>query len=170
MVPMLTLADARYLLAFNRWACEQILAAVDDLPPDAYTRDLKSSFPSIRDTLVHVVWSEWIWLERCRGRSPQEVLDPADFPTVDALRARWQEVRDGFADLVADPATDLTRIVTYTNLKGEQWSYPLGQVIQHVVNHFTFHRGQIATMLRQLGRVPPATDLLVFADAGAPRS
>ena len=87
---MLTLHDARYLLAFNRWASEQILAAVDDLPTDAFTRDLASSFPSVRDTLVHVLWSEWIWLERCHGRSPKEVLDAGKFPAVDVVRARWQ--------------------------------------------------------------------------------
>jgi len=164
---MVTLAEARFLLAFNRWASEQILTAAEDLPPDAYTRDLGSSFPSVRDTFVHVLWSEWIWLERCRGRSPKEVLDPAGFPTVEVLRSQWRTVQEGFIALLADPATDLTRVMTYTNLKGEQWSYPLGQIVQHVVNHFTFHRGQIVTMLRQLGRIPPATDLLIFADAGA---
>lgn len=165
---MLTLADARFLLAFNRWAGEQVLTAAEELPPDAYTRDLGSSFPSVRDTLVHVLWSEWIWLERCRGRSPKTGLDPATFPTVTMVRKEWRAVQDGFVALISDPATDLTRVVTYTNLKDEQWSYPLGQVIQHVVNHFTFHRGQLVTMLRQLGRVPPVTDFLVFADVGAP--
>ena len=162
------LAEARFLLAFDRWANAQLLTAAEGLPPEAFTRDLRSSFVSVRDTLVHVLWSQWVWLERCHGRSPMEVFDPATFPTAAALRTRWGAVEKGFTTLVADPATDLSRIVAYTNRRGEQWRYPLGQILRHVVNHSTFHRGQVVTLLRQLDRVPPPTDLLVFVDVGGP--
>jgi uncharacterized damage-inducible protein DinB len=162
------LAEARFLLAFTRWASAQILTAAEQLPADAFTRDLRSSFPSVRDTLVHMLWSDAVWLERCRGRSPRDLLEPTAFPTVPALRARWSPVETGFLALVSDQATDLTRLVTYINRKGEQWTYPLGSIIRHVANHATHHRGQLVTMLRQLGRVPPTTELLVFVDVGAP--
>lgn len=165
---MTDLSEARFLIAFGRWANAQLLAEASRLTEEELTRDLRSSFPSVRDTLVHVFWAEWLWLERCRGRSPADQFDPADFPTVDRLRSRWSPVEVGFTALVADPGADLNRPVTYTNRRGEVWTYSVGQIIRHVVNHATYHRGQVGTLLRQLGRVPPSTDLLVFVDVGAP--
>jgi len=162
------LAETRFLLAYARWANRQLLAAAESLSPEAFTRDLRSSYPSVRDTLVHVLWAEWLWLERLHGRSPLGLLDPSGFPTVDALRARWGPVEAGFDALLATPGADLTRRVSYTNRKGEQWAYPVGQILHHVVNHATYHRGQVVTLLRQLGQVPPTTDFLVFVDLGAP--
>ena len=58
--------------------------------------------------------------------------------------------------------------VSYENLQGETWEYSLAHMIQHVVNHSTHHRGQVAAYLRQLGRVPPITDFLVYLDEGSP--
>jgi uncharacterized damage-inducible protein DinB len=162
------LADARSLAAYARWANALILTAAARLSAEALTRDLRSSFPSVRDTLVHTLWSEWIWLERLRGRSPREVFDYAGFPTVAAIRTRWSTVEDGYAAVLDPPDVDLVRPVTYTNRKGEQWTYPIGQILRHVANHGTHHRGQLVTMLRQLGEVPPTTDYLVFVDVGAP--
>lgn len=160
--------EARFLLAYSRWANALLLAAAGRLTPDAFTRPLGSSYSSVRDTLVHTLWSEWIWLERLHGRSPMEVFDPAQFPTIESLRARWSVVESGFAALIDERATDLARLVTYTNRKGEQWTYPVDQILHHVVNHGTYHRGQVVTLLRQLGHIPPTTDLLVFVDLGAP--
>jgi uncharacterized damage-inducible protein DinB len=156
--------DPRALVAYAAWANARILAAAAQLDPEAFTRDLRSSFPSVRDTLVHTCWAEWVWLERLLGRSPREVFDPATFPGVEALRARWHPVEAGYAAFLADPTLEPGRPVTYINRKGEEWTYPIDQIIVHVVNHASFHRGQVVTMLRQLGRVPPSTDFLVFVD------
>jgi len=160
-------ADVRSLFAYTRWANAQVLDAVAALPPESFVRKIPSSFPSLRDTLVHVLSAEWIWLERWKGVSPKAMLDAASFPTPEALRARWREIereRDAFlADL---PDDALARVVSYVNTKGETWKYPLGHMMQHVVNHSTYHRGQVTTMLRQLGATPPWTDLLVFEDEG----
>jgi uncharacterized damage-inducible protein DinB len=162
------LTEARFLLAYSRWANAQILTACEGLGTEPFTRDLRSSYRSIRDTLVHVAWAEWLWLERVHGRSPLEVFDPTDFPTVASVRARWRPVEAGFAAQVADRGADVARPVTYTNARGEQWTYRVGQIIRHVVNHATYHRGQVVTLLRQVGTTPPVTDLLIFVDVGAP--
>ncbi|HYV42997.1 MAG TPA: DinB family protein [Thermoanaerobaculia bacterium] len=53
---------------------------------------------------------------------------------------------------------------SYVNVKGETWPYPLHEMLVHVVNHSTYHRGQVATMLRQLGKTPLSTDYLVLLD------
>lgn len=68
----------------------------------------------------------------------------------------------GFIHQLVDEA--LETAITYTNTRGEQWTYPLGHMMQHLVNHSSYHRGQVTTMLRQLGAEAVATDFLVFID------
>lgn len=160
--------DIEYLYEYNRWANAKVLDAVSKLTPEQFARDLQSSHRSVRDTLAHILAAEWIWLERWNGVSPNALLDPADFPTVESVRKRLSEVENGCAEFI-DGLTDesLGEAITYTNTKGEQWTYPLGQMLQHVVNHSTYHRGQVATMLRQLGAEVNPVDLLVFMDVTA---
>lgn len=158
-------ADVKALCDYNRWANDRVLATVERLTVEQFTRDLGSSFRSIRDTLVHILGAEWIWLMRWRGTSPKALPPAAEFPTLEALRVRWTEVQaeqERFVAAVTDEA--LARPVAYVNTKGERWEYPLGRLMQHVVNHSTYHRGQVTTLLRQLGAKPLATDLLVFHD------
>src|SRR2546421_3487649 len=91
----------RALYEFNRWANAEVLDAVSALRPEQWTRDLKNSFPSVRNTLVHILWAEWIWLRRWKGASPKSVFDPTEFATVDLLRTRWLEVEHEQAEFVA---------------------------------------------------------------------
>jgi len=155
------------LYRYNSWANGEVLDAASRVPETDFIRDLRSSYGSIRDTLTHIVWAEWIWLERWKGMSPTLVFSPRDFPNAASLRARFETVvaeRSGFLrDL---PAERLLQPLEYTNTRGEVWRYPLWQQLYHVVNHSTYHRGQVTTMLRQLGASPAATDLLVYYDQG----
>jgi uncharacterized damage-inducible protein DinB len=158
--------DIKYIFDYNRWANGTILDAVSKLTPEQFTKDLQSSHRSVRDTMAHILAAEWIWLERWKGVSPKALLDPAEFPTVESVRTRLSEVENecaGFIHGLTDEA--LTQAVTYTNTKGERWTYSLGQMLQHVANHSSYHRGQVTTMLRQLGVEPLPVDLLVFMDS-----
>lgn len=162
---MITKEGLADLLEYNDWADRRILDAAGALDPERFTRDLGSSFPSVRDTLVHVLSAEWIWLERWKGTSPGAMLDPRSFPELAAVRAAWQPVADERRAFLADQTEEsLARVITYTNTRGERWAYPLRQMMQHVVNHSSYHRGQVVTMLRQLGAAVVATDYLLFAD------
>ena len=155
------------LYRYNSWATARVLDAVSPLAEADFTRDLKNSFGSIRDTLTHVVWAEWIWLERWKGESPTTVFSPAEFATVDGLRERFNAVateRSLFLDELT-PAR-LSQVVEYVNMKGQTWRYPLWQQLQHVVNHSTYHRGQVTTMLRQLGAEALAPEFLDYYDEG----
>jgi uncharacterized damage-inducible protein DinB len=155
------------LFRYSAWATEQVLDAVSRLPQADFTRDLKSSHRSVRDTLTHLLWSEWIWLERWKGESPTIVFLPEDFPSVESLRERIRAVAVERSAFLADlPIERLQHVLEYRNVKGETWRYPLWQQLLHVVNHSTYHRGQLAAMLRQLGAAPAATDLLVYYDEG----
>lgn len=159
------LATIGELYRYNGWANDQVLDAVSRLSQADFTRDLKSSHGSTRDTLTHVAWSEWIWLQRWKGVSPTIVFAPADFPTVESLRQRFESVAvERFAFLRGLTADRILQVVEYKNVKGGTWRYPLWQQLYHVVNHSTYHRGQVTAMLRQLGAAPAATDFLVYYD------
>ncbi len=153
-------------LEYDRWANHLILEAAAQLDAGQFTRSLGSSFASIRDTLIHMAWAEWLWLERWQGHSPKENADPADFSTLQSVRAYWagieaRQVR--FLESLSD-GYELRR-VRYTNFQGVEWEYTLGQMVHHLAVHSAYHRGQVATLLRQLGFVPPQTDYLVFVDS-----
>jgi len=86
MTPELT----RQLFDYNHWANNRALEAAAQLSDDQFTKQLGSSFSSIRDTLVHICGGEWIWLERFLGNSPSAIPNDSSIQTVAALRANWQ--------------------------------------------------------------------------------
>lgn len=111
------------------------------------------------------MWGEWLWLQRWKGISPQTRFQPLEFSRAEVLNARWQQVaaeQRAFVDSVTPER--LTSAVRYVNLEGQTWEYPLWRQLYHMVNHSTYHRGQVATLLRQLGAAAAPTDFLVFHD------
>jgi uncharacterized damage-inducible protein DinB len=161
---MVDVGTLQEMCAYNRWANARVFDAVSSLSADRFVEKLGGSFPSLRDTLTHIVWAERVWLCRWTG-SPAPAALEGDFPRPDALRARWQEIaaeQRGFVDSLR--ADRLGSMVKYVNFAGQAWEYPLWRQMVHVVNHSSYHRGQVATMLRQLGERPAATDFLVFHD------
>ena len=159
--------DIEKLYRYNRWANTQVLDFAAKLTPEQFVRDLQTSHRSVRGTLAHILAAEWIWLERWKGVSPTALLDPADFPTVDSVRTRLSDVEtecEKFIGGLTDQKLD--EPLTYTNTRGEQWTYTHSQMLQHVANHSSYHRGQVVTLLRQLGAEVLPVDLLVFVDRG----
>jgi len=153
------------LYKYNHWANQKILVAASQLDEEKFTRALGSSFSSLRDTLVHILGAEWIWLERWNRRSPRALLSVAELPTLAAITARWEQVEEARNRFLQGLSSDdLNTAISYVNPRGETWSYPLWQQLVHVVNHSSYHRGQIVTLLRQLGARPVSTDFLEYYD------
>ncbi len=122
-----------------------------------------SSFSSVRDTLAHIYGGEWVWLERFQGRSPSSLPDTTQFQDNASLKERWSEHEARLLGFVRGLAqSDLDRVMEYKTLKFGVYSNPLWESMQHLVNHGTYHRGQVTTLLRQLGAQPIATDLMHF--------
>jgi uncharacterized damage-inducible protein DinB len=167
---MSRLEEIRDLYAFNRWANHAILDVVATLDEERYTRDLHSSFPSVQATLEHILQADWVWLQRWHGVSPGDMpagMSGLGFPE---LRRQWGEVEGAQAAYLRElSAAELDQVLAYRNLAGESVALPLGHMLRHVVNHSTYHRGQVTTMLRQLGVTPPSTDLSRYYLAVAPR-
>ncbi|HZE99663.1 MAG TPA: DinB family protein [Planctomycetota bacterium] len=165
------LETIRLLYDYTRWADERLLDAVARLPTDEWTRDMGSSHKSVRDTVVHIASAQWIWLSRWKGESPKTMWTPADHPTHASVRERWDPLRAELAAFVgALTEESLAAPLAYRNLKGDALSYPLGQLMLHATNHSTYHRGQITTLLRQLGAQPVSTDLVLFCGEKAKSS
>jgi uncharacterized damage-inducible protein DinB len=157
--------EIQTLYAYNRWANRRLLTAARLLPWRDFIRDLHSSHGSVRGTLVHIVWGEWLWTRRWRGESPKQIFVPEDFHDWGLLDSRWTTVENeqqAFLENLNDEL--LNTRVSYENLQGHRWEYSLAHMMQHVVNHSSYHRGQVAAFLRQLGQTPSATDFLVFLD------
>jgi uncharacterized damage-inducible protein DinB len=114
-----------------------------------------SSFKSIRETIVHTYAAEWAWHSRWQGNSPTALLPADQFPDVATVRRAWSqheaEMR-AFLDAVGEGG--VSRVFEYKLLSGQAGASPLWQMLQHVVNHASYHRGQVTTMLRQLGATP----------------
>jgi uncharacterized damage-inducible protein DinB len=155
--------DFRLLYDFNSWANHRTIEACAALTPEQFTRDLRSSFGSVRDTLAHTYGAEWIWLERWHGRVPTAFPSAADFPDIETVRRRFIEIDRNLVDYAASlTADDLHRVVSFKTMAGTPFAQPLWQMLQHLANHSTYHRGQVTTLLRQLGAKATSTDLIGF--------
>jgi uncharacterized damage-inducible protein DinB len=159
----------RELLAFNRWATVKLLGLTGPLSADEFKRDLGASLGSVQGTLTHMMWAEWLWVRRWRGESPDvDHFPSADYPSAEALRRRWDAVHDEQAAFARNlTARRLAGTVGYTNFAGERWEYPLWQQMAHLLNHSAYHRGQVVSLLRQLGKSATPLDVLAFYDERA---
>jgi uncharacterized damage-inducible protein DinB len=162
------LSDIRELYGYNRWANHRILGASGFVDADALVRPMGNSFSSLRDTLAHILSAEWIWLERWQGRFPTAMLDAGLFPAVRSLESRWEAVEHDQTRFIQSlTAHRLEEELAYLNRSGQRYSYPLWQQMVHVVNHSSYHRGQVTTLLRQLGLEAVSTDFLEYYDEKA---
>ena len=160
----MNLNDLRTLLDYHYWARDRALTAAAALPPEQFTRDLGSSFKSIRDTLAHTYAAENAWYSRWHGNSPTALIPADQFPDVESLRVAWTELESKVRAFINDNGEEgVTRVIDYKLLSGQPGSSPLWQMLQHVVNHASYHRGQVTTMIRQLGGTPAKSlDMIAF--------
>jgi len=152
------------LIEYNYWARDRVLASAQQLSPEQLSRNLGSSFASVLATLLHMQSAEWVWYHRWQGESPMTRVDQTHVRTVDAVRDAWRPLeRDIRAFVEGLGAAGLARVIHYRTLDGQPASSAYWQMIVHLVNHGSYHRGQVATMLRQLGVTPAqSTDMIVF--------
>lgn len=158
------LEDLRTLLDYHYWARDRLLDALEPLTEEQYTRHLGGSFPSIRATMVHIYSAEWAWYMRWRGTSPTGLRTEEEWPDLASLRHAWVEHEAKMRALLAElGASGIDRVVEYRLLSGQPGASPFRQMLPHVVNHASYHRGQVTTLLRQMGAQPPKSmDLITF--------
>jgi len=158
----------RTLYRCSDWANRRVLDAVEQITEAGFLTPIEGGSGSVRDTLVHTMQAQMIWLYRARQLPPPGRLNPAQFPSVDAVRTRWQAIQAETAVFIAElDEMACIRKITYVNNAGERWTYPIWQMLLHQANHATQHRSEIAVALTQLGHSPGELDLLLALDEEA---
>jgi uncharacterized damage-inducible protein DinB len=161
---LMTYDDLILLIDYHYWARDRMLEAVATITPEQIVRPMGNSFSSVRDTVAHLCAAERIWITRLKGEKPQGFPMSDHLPDVDAGRKEWVELENEMREQLAKLGPEaVERTFEYQDLRGNDQSDVLWQILQHVVNHGTYHRGQITTMLRQLDAAPPKPmDLIAF--------
>jgi uncharacterized damage-inducible protein DinB len=153
----MTSAEALLHLRYSAWASRKIMEAVRALPEADFQKPVGVSHGSLQGTLAHILYADWIWFTR--------VIAPMEEPgqTREALERIWPELQDKWVAW-AEGASDeeMNRLVQYESRLYGQMTRPVWQILLHLVNHATLHRGQAMSMLRQTGIVPPHIDFMNF--------
>ncbi|HYL73902.1 MAG TPA: DinB family protein [Bryobacteraceae bacterium] len=156
-------ADAlRIHLDYTAWASKRLMDAAAGLGEEDLTRDFKTSDKCVLDTLVHVFAADRIWLARIQGATRATFIDEED-RKFSALQKAWPALHQRWKEWAA-PLSDRDAVaqISYRDMKGNPYTQPLWQILLHVVNHGTHHRGQAAGFLRAMGHTPPPLDLIAY--------
>jgi len=149
----------RSLFDHNYWAFGRILVAAGDLRPEQLTADAGMPHGSLWATLFHAVGAEWLWIERCQGRSPGSFLREPGSHNRETMMQLWDSQRAIVHSLLDTlDLTALSRVVNYTTLRGGSGSNLLGHILLHVATHSAQHRTEAAQILTQFGRSPHDLD------------
>ena len=150
----MTVEELHSLIAYNAWANMRLLETTAALDAEERERDLRASFGSLQGTLIHMLWGERGWLRFWQEGADMPPPGPGDYPDFASLRSAWsdhEQMYETYLRGLTQADLDAPRMLNTTR-------YRLGELVQHALNHSTFHRGQVVLLLRQLGHVPPSTD------------
>ncbi len=166
----MTKEDFQQLYEYDRWANKRVIEAASALTLEQFTRDLGGSFRSVRDTIVHIVAAEWIWLSYWTEPAPgsatfaelrirrDAIFNPSLFPDFASVQSKWAEVEKEQLAFLSRLTDDLLQKLLPTRLGDVR----LALQMQHMANHSTYHRGQVSLMMRQLHAQPVGTDFALF--------
>lgn len=170
----MTIAEVLELYEYNRWAHQRVLESAAELGAERYDRDIGGSFASLRATMEHLLAAEVVWLARWEGHS---LADPPDYSGCSdsiALRSIWDSFwKRQFTFLRSLSEEDLPHPVSIRTSSGIEAAQMLSDTLIHVVNDSTYHRGQAASQIRQLGGKPQSTDYFIYClarDSGEPQA
>jgi uncharacterized damage-inducible protein DinB len=160
----MTFDELNSLVDYNYWARDRLLDAVAALTEEQFTREMRNSFGSVRDTIAHICDAESIWLSRWMGRQPTGFQKLDRIPDFAAALKEWAELEREMRNVLRKVGPEgVQRSIEYRDMRGAVQSDVFWQMVQHVVNHGSYHRGQVTTMLRQLGAHPPKSmDLIAY--------
>ena len=160
----MTLRNARALTRYMAWANNRIFDAVAALPEGEATKPRRSVFKNIVHTLNHVYVIDRIFQAHIEGREHgYTARNTPDHPPLEELRRMQGGLDDwyiGWSDRLTD--RELEREVSFSFVGGGAGRMSCAEILMHLVNHTTYHRGYIADMLYQVPANPPTTDLTVF--------
>ncbi|MCW5965977.1 MAG: DinB family protein [Bryobacterales bacterium] len=148
---------------YTRWATAETLKACAALTYEELNEDMHTAYPTIWSTLVHLFQADSIWWSRFQQHPASLLADYNPGTDLDDLRARWMRLLDDVVSFAESRTEEQWREhLRFRNARGNEFEQPLWQLMMHVVNHGTLHRGQVLAMFRQLDRVPTSVDLINY--------
>lgn len=156
---MANAGQLRKLVAYNQWANEKILRAIDGMTAEELAQPVDAYVGSVAKNLQHILVATRIWLARWKGQTPPTLSEPITAPWADAYAVTHAEFR-AFVEPLTD--ADADRVVPYKDSRGNPFAVPLDQLITHVVNHGTHHRAETGMLLERRGRSPGDMDYVYY--------
>ncbi len=148
---------------YTRWASGRLTEAAAKLSPEELTRDFGTADKHVLGTLVHVFAADRIWMARIAGSVPARFIDLERDMHLSVLQNDWPPLLDQWTAWISGLSdAAIAANIAYKDIKGNAYETPAWQIILHVVNHGTHHRGQVSGFLRAMGHVPPPLDLMAY--------
>ena len=152
------------MMDFMFWGDRRVLTAASAISEREYYADRGFSAGSLHKLLVHAMAAQWVWLSRWKHLEVQRLEDASDYPTRESLVRRWPRVHQDFSEVLA-AQTDVTlaSAITYRNTRGEAFTLPLGELVLHCLDHGTYHRGQVNSLIKLAGGTPVTLNYFQFS-------
>ena len=158
-----SLEALQHHIDYNVWASRRLMDVASGLSMEELSRDFGTADKSILGTIAHLYASEKNWLARMQGNTAAIQRRTAEEISFEDLRQKWTEVQESWQSWIGHSSPEAPdRAMKYFDLKGKPWEQSLWQILLHVVNHSTHHRGQVSGFLRALGKTPPSLDFIAF--------
>ena len=165
---MTTLIDVlRNHLNYTAWASGKLVDAASALNPQELLRDFGTADRHVLGTLVHIYAADRVWLGRIEGSPPAQFIVPKQDMHLAVLRTDWPVLLERWKQWGTRLTEEsMNRDISYTSAKGDEFVTPTWQIVLHLVNHATHHRGQASGFLRAMGHTPPVLELTAFYREG----
>lgn len=152
------------LSKYNLWANQKMCKWINEINDEQWNLELVSSFTGIKKTALHILAAESLWYERINEREAKWNAELYDNKNKENITQEWlNKSKELLLFCESLNENQLIKNITYTRLTGETYTQPIGEILNHVFNHSTYHRGQIVTLLRQVGfNDVDSTDLLLY--------
>ncbi len=151
------------LFEYSLWASLKVLEAAEKLPVEAIMKDRGNSFGGILGTLTHIFQADRVWFKRFNGDPHFTLAQAGDSFDLAELKAQWPQVMNEFATWIrAQEESRFEERLFWRNVKGEDKDELMYKILLHIVNHGTYHRGQVITMIKQAGGEVVSTDLVYY--------
>ena len=159
--------DLLILYQYNAWSNAKILDAASRIRQEQFLAPAPFPHGSLRGTLVHASFAEWVWRKRWEGSPQNPTWKMDDFPTFESLRARWADEEDRLMKFVADLTGErLYSKIKYISTEGYPPERVLWECMAHLINHGTQHKTEAAGILTGMGHTPGDIDLIVSLNEG----
>jgi uncharacterized damage-inducible protein DinB len=153
--------DVFKLVEYNIWANRLIGKQIESLSPELFDKQLGGSFGSIKATVTHLLESDWLWVNRFKG-IPLATVPTWQLDSAADIYREWKIVQEDMLSATQALAVDKTQKIAFITRKGIPYELPFEDLIMHITNHGSYHRGQLTHMIRVVGGQPVGTDYFIF--------